>query len=939
MEVKKIVEGMTAPQVAQVIDDNFKGLNEEKANKVETDAKLSELGSKDLLYQEISLQILENHSSKNDRVRLDAEKGQRFAIQIDCPTEWYLEIYAYSTEEGTNGQIIWYGNPTGDILELTAKSFYKYIGFTVVFNSIPGILLARIKKPFYMHIEDSFAEQLNLINKVENGVEKVKSESTVLRLPLTANHSALQDKIFIGAEIGETFSLDIEGNAEWYLEVRGYSGDNGEGSVYIYTGNPKKGITYTPQQNIKWVGVTVANVDKEGDLVINVIRPKQYKDLFYNGVAFIGGGVLSQELPNIDTSTGIMTLRGVIVVKNKHYTIDGKSFSLKNGYTTSALKVVFDTELTEFRSIPYSQMPNNNEVVIGGMRLNEGASYSQYEVINFPFDFTIDGIKYSDLSRFREGKVLGYADTYFNLTQADHSSTKDKIYCSIPRGEVIEIGYDSDGEVLSIFPTLFYVDGTTKQIQISEKKLIICAEKDIESIGIYYNKSHVLAIGKIHCYVRWSFFMNDYELEAVKKIQGISNSFINASTSQNHSSTLDRLYVDVEENKPIAINVQGIVGNITSYGLGVFYEGKESAILEYGLKPNEEIIRSYPKKVASLGLYLDKSWVTNNGIILFSARRADQPIANQLVKNAFTGVYSEVNVMQPSLAFAEILKDAGKIDTFLFFTDTHLGDVGNTEFPSQTFREYIGEVQKYYNSIPIDHIICGGDWLNSGESQQYALYKLGCIDATMRKLFKGYIPMLGNHDTNFLGVISDTDSSAGTLSNQQIINAMFRQEGSAYYSKKANNSTLVVFDTGIDWATTMTDYRWEQIDWFGKLLERFEGENLLLFLHIYYEAENQVSALANNIAMMSAAYNNAEGIFLNGQNYDFTSRKGKVRAMICGHSHFDEVTNNKGIPIVLTDWFQRDNTPTFDMCIADFTNAKLSMIRVGSGENRVVDLI
>lgn len=44
MEIKKIVEGMTAPQVAEVIDSNFKGLNEEKANKVETDAKLSELG-------------------------------------------------------------------------------------------------------------------------------------------------------------------------------------------------------------------------------------------------------------------------------------------------------------------------------------------------------------------------------------------------------------------------------------------------------------------------------------------------------------------------------------------------------------------------------------------------------------------------------------------------------------------------------------------------------------------------------------------------------------------------------------------------------------------------------------------------------------------------------------------------------------------------------
>ena len=31
MEVKKIVEGMTAPEVAQVIDENFNGLNAEKA--------------------------------------------------------------------------------------------------------------------------------------------------------------------------------------------------------------------------------------------------------------------------------------------------------------------------------------------------------------------------------------------------------------------------------------------------------------------------------------------------------------------------------------------------------------------------------------------------------------------------------------------------------------------------------------------------------------------------------------------------------------------------------------------------------------------------------------------------------------------------------------------------------------------------------------------
>ena len=45
MEVKKIVEGMTATEVAKVIDDNFTGLNKEKANKEETAAQLSKLGT------------------------------------------------------------------------------------------------------------------------------------------------------------------------------------------------------------------------------------------------------------------------------------------------------------------------------------------------------------------------------------------------------------------------------------------------------------------------------------------------------------------------------------------------------------------------------------------------------------------------------------------------------------------------------------------------------------------------------------------------------------------------------------------------------------------------------------------------------------------------------------------------------------------------------
>lgn len=58
MEIKKIVEGMTAPQVAQVIDNNFNGLNNEKAGKEEMDEKLSELG------QEVKTTDYANQPSK-----------------------------------------------------------------------------------------------------------------------------------------------------------------------------------------------------------------------------------------------------------------------------------------------------------------------------------------------------------------------------------------------------------------------------------------------------------------------------------------------------------------------------------------------------------------------------------------------------------------------------------------------------------------------------------------------------------------------------------------------------------------------------------------------------------------------------------------------------------------------------------------------------------
>lgn len=57
MEIKKIVEGMTAPQVAKVIEDNFNEADKKKADKTE----LSELGSE---VNEINSRVRENNSGE-----------------------------------------------------------------------------------------------------------------------------------------------------------------------------------------------------------------------------------------------------------------------------------------------------------------------------------------------------------------------------------------------------------------------------------------------------------------------------------------------------------------------------------------------------------------------------------------------------------------------------------------------------------------------------------------------------------------------------------------------------------------------------------------------------------------------------------------------------------------------------------------------------------
>lgn len=324
--------------------------------------------------------------------------------------------------------------------------------------------------------------------------------------------------------------------------------------------------------------------------------------------------------------------------------------------------------------------------------------------------------------------------------------------------------------------------------------------------------------------------------------------------------------------------------------------------------------------------------------VRFSINESSGNVSKQdLVANAFSSPYNETDIDSKSHEFSAML-NGGACEIFAFMTDPHLlGSSG--VFNQSTFKQYIGLLLKYYNETPVDWMICGGDWLNNGDTQAEACWKLGYMDATMRKLFKSYFPVLGNHDTNYQGVVSSDDSSRGDLTHQAMVNLMFRENGNTYYKFKGNNTQFYVFDTGIDWETAMDSFKWEQINWFANALIEDDAAHTVIIQHIFYTYGTSVNPMAANIQAVAGAYNSRTTLTLNGITYNFAGCTGKIACVVAGHSHADAIiTQDVSVPVWLTTNMTDGNTPTFDLCIIDYTAGKMKSVRVGTGVNREMNL-
>ena len=354
----------------------------------------------------------------------------------------------------------------------------------------------------------------------------------------------------------------------------------------------------------------------------------------------------------------------------------------------------------------------------------------------------------------------------------------------------------------------------------------------------------------------------------------------------------------------------------------------------------------------------------------------------------FNSSFNFVDVSQKRKAFCKLLNEKNTIETYLFFTDPHLTDYnrygdgtpivkdGTTYFQvgDNERNTYISTLQKYYNSLPIDHCICGGDWLNFYHTTDEACDFLGYIDAMMRKLFKSYIPINGNHDPNPYPNGPGYNYLHLSLTNETMKCLEFRENRDLYYAYDGINTKFYILDSGVSSVKTMTyaatprlaENRWPQIAWLANKLLTDDAAHAIIGIHVYSNASTPddwftdggtglgahgIHDLAKNAKDLLMAYNSRGTITLNGQTYDFGSCTGNVACIITGHTHFDYVDLSVSIPIISTTSLQGgyldadgaynsksySHIPTFDLCLADYDNDAIFCVRVGTGVDRIVN--
>lgn len=305
-------------------------------------------------------------------------------------------------------------------------------------------------------------------------------------------------------------------------------------------------------------------------------------------------------------------------------------------------------------------------------------------------------------------------------------------------------------------------------------------------------------------------------------------------------------------------------------------------------------------------------------------------------------VISEDEVKIAIDQFNTLYNNTQNAEAFLFFSDPHLlsGENRFTPATKQHLDNSFGLAKELYDVLPLSFCLCGGDWLNQRDTQEMAKEKLLYADQLMKATFGKYYKIMGNHDTNYQGFISKNNKQRGDLPRSFIDNEYFSETGSAFYSFDGRETRFFILDSGLDWTPWMDEYRWEQILWLAEELRANDREHIVIGIHMFY-SEDRITPMSEILIKLCDAFNEKRIIAIGDREFDYTVTKGKIHLILSGHNHIDSLTyegEGQGIPVVQTCNYTINSKQTFDLCLMDYNQMVVMMIRVGQGENRRVKL-
>lgn len=274
----------------------------------------------------------------------------------------------------------------------------------------------------------------------------------------------------------------------------------------------------------------------------------------------------------------------------------------------------------------------------------------------------------------------------------------------------------------------------------------------------------------------------------------------------------------------------------------------------------------------------------------------------------------------------------------LFFTDPH-SLLSNSYDWKLIFDRQMSKIYSWYRKLLVDAVLSGGDWLTKDTTQEQAVLRLAYMSGWLNSSFENVMQLVGNHDTNYQGVVSADDPSRGDLPTATLDNIMSRKFGKCYYRNVVKETAIYCFDSGIDWDNTITAYRLAQLKWFATSLLTEEKAHSIVAVHIVTNS-GVVQNFAQWIFDIAFAYNTRSSIVVDGVTFNFSGATGKVEFGIAGHTHSDAVVDVNGIKVIVTRNVGNDydSNVTFDLILADYDARKVYCTRVGDGADREVSI-